>query len=46
MRGYIAVTVSVLSPAPQIEGALVPGYLHPAPARIISLSIQKLARKA
>ena len=32
MRGYIAVTVSVLSPAPQMEGALVPGYLDPAPA--------------
>ena len=25
-------TVSVLSPAPQMEGALVPGYLDPAPA--------------
>ena len=32
MRGYIAVTVSVLSPAPQMEGALVPGYMDPAPA--------------
>ena len=25
-------TVSVLSPAPQMEGALVPGYIDPAPA--------------
>ena len=32
MRGYTAVTVSVLSPAPQMEGALVPGYLDHAPA--------------